>query len=125
MIRVYLVEDNPDNADLIMDFLIEDYEIKWFKSGSPLLDFLEKPDINPPDIFLLDIGLPVMNGEEILKKLRNNEIYKNVPAIALTAHAMKGDKQHFLDVGFDGYVSKPMIDETELIDEIGRLTNKD
>lgn len=65
-----------------------------------------------------------MSGEEIFKKLRLNEIYKEVPMIALTAHAMKGDKESFLKTGFDGYVSKPLIDETELLDEIGRFTNQ-
>ena len=107
-----------------MDFLIDDYEINWFQSGTPLFGYLEEADTNPPDIFLLDISLPWMSGEEILKKIRLNEVYKDIPMIALTAHATKGDKESFLKTGFDGYVSKPMIDETELLNVIGRLTNQ-
>ncbi len=122
MKQIYLVEDNQDNADLILDLLSDDYEIQWFPGGKELLSFFEDEESKVPDIFLLDISLPDMDGVELLKRLRRIERLEAIPTVALTAHAMKFDKERFLDVGFNGYVSKPIVDEEELIEAIEQLT---
>jgi CheY-like chemotaxis protein len=67
---------------------------------------------------LLDISLPEMDGTEVLERLRADPRFKNLPVIALTAHAMAGDREKFLALGFDDYVTKPILDETVLLDAI-------
>ena len=122
MKKIHLVEDNPDNAELIVDLLSDQYEIFLFVSALELLDGINAGSLSAPDIYLLDISLPGMDGVALLKKLHENKNLRKVPSIALTAHAMKDDKRRFLDAGFDGYVSKPIVDEDDLIEEIERLT---
>ena len=100
MKRVFLVEDNRDNADLVEDFLCEAYEVSWFDDGPKLLSLLDQSAIEPPGIFLLDIGLPGMDGVELLAKIKEIDGYQNIPSIALTAHAMVGDEPKFREAGF-------------------------
>lgn len=121
MKKIYLVEDNPDNAELVVDLLSDKYEIARFSSAAELLELLYKPGTACPDIFVLDISLPGMDGVQLLKKIKAEDEYKDAPTLALTAHAMKDDKARFLDAGFDGYISKPIVDENELKAEIERV----
>ncbi len=123
MKKIYLVEDNPDNAELVVDMLSEDYDIDRYSSAVELLTELYKPETVKPDIFILDISLPGMDGVTLMKKIKDESIYNDVPMLALTAHAMKDDKRRFIDAGFDGYVSKPIVDEDELTSEIIRVIN--
>lgn len=75
-------------------------------------------------MLLLDISLPEMDGTELLARLRAaGEPLATVPAIALTAHAMSGDRERYLALGFDDYVTKPIVDEGVLIEAIERLAN--
>ena len=121
MKKIYLVEDNPDNAELVVDMLSDQYDIKRFSSAVELLTFLYKPEIEKPDIFILDISLPGMDGVTLMRKIKDEQTLKDVPMIALTAHAMKDDKRRFIDSGFDGYVSKPIVEEEALKGEISRV----
>ena len=121
MKTVYLVEDDKDSAELAIELLSDEHEIKMFSNGGDLLAFLQNPNTIPPNIFILDISLPGMDGETLMRKIRDDIRYENIPTIALTAHAMKGDKQHYFDV----YVSKPIVDEAILFNEIKRLINPD
>ncbi len=121
MKKIYMVEDNPDNAELVVDMLSDLYDITRFSSAVELLTFLYKPDTEKPSIFILDISLPGMDGVTLMKKIKDEPNYNGIPMIALTAHAMKDDKRRFIDSGFDGYVSKPIVDEDILIDEISRV----
>ena len=73
-----------------------------------------------PDLVLMDISLPGMDGHEVLAAMKQDESLKSVPVIALTAHAMAGDREKMLEKGFDDYVSKPIIDDTKLFDAINR-----
>lgn len=123
MKKVYLVEDNNDNADLIEDMLADSYDLSWFEDGMKLLNHLKDDNPEPPDIFLLDISLPGMGGVELLKHIRKMEKYAERPCMALTAFAMVTDREKLLDSGFDAYMSKPIVDDQELIDEIERLTS--
>lgn len=118
-----MVEDNPDNADLVLDLLEGSYEIVHFLDANAALDRLKS--IEPeelPHLFLLDISLPGMDGITLLRTLRQHPAWKSIPAIALTAHAMKSEKEGLMSVGFDGYVSKPIIDESALTTSIEKLT---
>jgi CheY-like chemotaxis protein len=82
-------------------------------NGSECLFALERSNF---DLVLMDIHMPVMNGDEALRAIRSKEMGTSAhqPVIALTAYALRGEKEHFLNEGFDGYVSKPLVIE-ELI----------
>jgi CheY-like chemotaxis protein len=117
MRRVAVVEDNPDNRLLVRAILQEHYEVAEFASGA---DALESFTTNPPDVVLLDISLPGMDGQEILDRMRSYPQMQGIPVIAFTAHAMEGDREAYLAAGFDGYVTKPIVDENDLLTAISR-----
>ena len=118
MRKIAVVEDNEDNRMLVHALLCDQYEVIEYETGAAALaGFVE----DCPDLVLLDISLPEMSGVEVLHKLRSNTDLRSVPIIALTAHAMAGDRETFLAEGFDGYVSKPIVDETLLLDSIETL----
>lgn len=121
MKQIVLVEDNPDNRDLVCAFLDGDYEITSYATGMEALEELELSDAEVPDLFLLDIALPGIDGVELLGRIKAIAAMSSVPAIALTAHAMKGDEQRFIASGFNAYVAKPIIDDAQLIDAIEGL----
>ncbi len=123
MKTLYLVEDNPDNADLVIDLLEDSYRIVHFPDANAALESLQSDTSGSgPDLFLLDISLPGMDGITLLRTLRQSPKWKSIPAIALTAHAMKSEKEGLMSVGFDGYVSKPIVDEEALTHSIEKLT---
>ncbi len=112
---IALVEDNPDNRLLVRALLEDDYEIREYESG---LDALEGISQDPPGLILMDISLPGLDGPALLSRLRSDPALPRIPAIAVTAHAMSGDRERFLAMGFDDYVAKPILDETILIGAI-------
>jgi CheY-like chemotaxis protein len=77
-----------------------------------------------PDLVVLDIRLPGMDGTEVLARMRADPRLSRVPAIALTAHAMTGDGERYLAAGFDEYVSKPITDEQDFLSVVQRLTGR-
>ena len=117
MKRIAVVEDNPDNRLLVRVILRELYEVEEYENG---FDALAGLPARLPDLVLLDISLPGMDGTEVLRKLRGELAIPRFPVIALTAHAMAGDCEKYLALGFDDYVSKPIVDETLLLDAIAR-----
>ena len=117
MTRIAIVEDNPDNRLLALALLEGTYSCDEYESG---LEALEGLVTNIPDLVLLDISLPVMDGVETLKRIRQHPLLVHLPVIALTAHAMAGDRERFLAEGFDDYVTKPIVDETILLRAIER-----
>ncbi|EDY87371.1 response regulator receiver protein [gamma proteobacterium HTCC5015] len=121
MQRVLLVEDNADNRDLIEAMIGDRFELSMASDGGEALGLLA--DRERFDVLLLDISLPEMDGVELLQKIRTLPDYHQVPAVALTSHAMKGDRERFLAKGFDGYVSKPIIDERDLLNVMDSLLN--
>lgn len=118
MKRIALVEDNPDNRLLARAILEELYEIVEYESGPDALVGMRS---STPELVLLDISLPVMDGTEVLRRIRQDEALRALPVIALTAHAMTGDRDKYLGMGFDAYVTKPIVDERVLLGEIERL----
>ena len=116
--RIAVVEDNPDNRLLLEALLSDRYTIDEYEDGPAALVGMA---LAPPDLVLLDISLPEMDGPEVLKRLRAHPALKPLPVIALTAHAMTGDREKFLALGFDGYVTKPILDEELLFATIRTL----
>ena len=116
--RIAVVEDNPDNRLLLQALLVDLYRIDEYEDGPAALIGMA---LTPPDLVLLDISLPEMDGPEVLRRLRAHPALRRLPVIALTAHAMTGDREKFLAMGFDGYVTKPILDEELLFATIRTL----
>lgn len=121
MKQIAVVEDNPDNRLLVEAILGDLYEIDEYDNGADALAGLRS---RKPDLVLLDISLPGMDGTDVLRELRDDAALRDLPVIALTAHAMTGDRERFLSLGFDAYVTKPIVDETVLLDAIARLLTR-
>lgn len=121
MKRIAVVEDNPDNRLLIRALLEDQYTLEEYEAGEPALDGLQQA---PPDLVLLDISLPGLDGIEVLRRIRAHSALRSLPVIALTAHAMSGDREKYLSAGFDDYVTKPIVDEALLIAAIEGLLAK-
>lgn len=117
MRKIAVVEDNPDNRLLVQVLLQPHYEVVEYDSGSAALEGLPQ---QKPDLILLDISLPEMDGTEVLRRIRADVNLRGLPVIALTAHAMAGDREKYLKAGFDDYVTKPIVDEHVLLDAIKR-----
>lgn len=107
MQTILLLEDNLDNQELILAFLEDSYQIEVVDHAQQALDLLESRK-HVIDLILCDISLPDMDGLQFLKHIRQQIEWKSIPIIALTAHAMKGDKERFLNAGFNDYLSKPI-----------------
>lgn len=117
MKRILIVEDVALNRDLLIQLLEDDYELLTADDGAAGLVQAEE---GRPDLILMDLSLPVMDGWEATKRLKANPALRAIPVIALTAHAMRGDAEDALACGCDAYVSKPF-DEDLLLDKIARL----
>lgn len=117
MIRVAVVEDNPDNRLLVRAILEDRYAVSEYEDGPSALRGLR---VERPDVVLLDISLPGMDGVAVLREIRRDAALLDLPVIALTAHAMAGDREKYLGEGFDGYLTKPILDESELTGAIER-----
>lgn len=115
---IAVVEDNEDNRLLLRALLDDTYDIQEYGSGPGALEGLAS---FVPALILLDISLPGMDGVEVLGIIREDPRLKALPVIALTAHAMIGDRERLLEAGFDEYVPKPIVDETILLSAIERL----
>lgn len=115
---IAVIEDNPDNRLLLQAILGDAYDIAEYDNGT---DALAGMRASPPNVVLLDISLPAIDGNEILARIRADATLKQVPVIALTAHAMTGDREKYLAAGFDEYITKPIVDEAILLAAIHRL----
>jgi CheY-like chemotaxis protein len=118
MKTVAVVEDNADNRLLVSAILGDLYRVVEYAGGPEALEGMRR---QPPDLVLLDVSLPGMDGTELLRHLRADPVLRGLPVIALTAHAMAGDRERYLALGFDHYLSKPIVDENDLLGAIARL----
>jgi adenylate cyclase len=110
--KILIVDDEPFNLDLLEQELDEqNYTIERANDGAEALD---KVPVFQPDLILLDYMMPKMNGLEVLRRLREDALYKRIPVILLTAKATQEDKVRGLDAGADDYVIKPF-DSFELL----------
>ena len=106
---VLVVEDNDMNMQLV-EYLLEEggYEIVKATSGEEALSIARDASSKAPDLILMDIHLPGMDGLSVVREIKSDSRMSGVPILALTAHAMRGDKDRFLEAGCDGYISKPI-----------------
>ncbi len=106
MREILIVEDNPMNMELILDLLeLYGHNVTKAEDGIRALERLAEKKF---DIILLDMQLPKMDGLEVLDRIKKNPATANIPVIAVTAHAMKGSEEHFIEMGCVDYVSKPI-----------------
>jgi two-component system cell cycle response regulator DivK len=113
--RVLIVEDNDKNMKLFRDVLCaKGYSTLEATSGEQAVELAVE---HAPDLVLLDIRLPDIDGVETLARLRADERTSSIPVLAVTAQAMRGDRERFLAAGFDDYVPKP-VDVGELVDTV-------
>jgi two-component system sensor histidine kinase/response regulator len=115
MTTLAVVEDNADNRLLLQAILDGLYDLVEYENG---VDALAGLAASLPDLVLLDISLPGMDGNEILARIRADAALRRLPVIALTAHAMAGDREKYLTAGFNDYITKPIVDETILLGAI-------
>ncbi|MFX1311374.1 MAG: response regulator, partial [Promethearchaeota archaeon] len=104
---VYVIEDNEKNMKLFRAILRLIPEVEVFEETSGKLG-LELIKSGNPNLVILDIQLPEMNGIDICSELRKIEKFKEIPIFAVTSFAMKGDKEKILSAGFNEYISKPI-----------------
>ena len=117
MKKIAVVEDNPDNRLLVRVMLEPGYEIVEYETGGDALAGLRN---DRPDLVLLDISLPELDGTEVLRLIRADAKLQDLPVIALTANAMAGDREKYIAAGFDDYVAKPIVDEAVLLEAVSR-----
>jgi CheY-like chemotaxis protein len=116
MKKVLVVEDVDFNRELVVQLLEDKYHVIEAVNGQ---EGVELADQDRPDLILMDLSLPVMDGWEATRRLKANDDLRSIPVIALTAHAMKGDEEKALAAGCDDYVVKPL-DEDELLAKVGK-----
>ena len=113
--KILLVEDNEKNMKLFRDVLqAAGYDTVEATTGGRAVELAIE---HSPDLVLMDVQLPEIDGVEALGRLREDKRTASIPVLALTAQAMQGDRERFLAVGFDGYVSKP-VDVVALVDTV-------
>lgn len=110
--RILVVEDNDRNRRLLK-ILLESrgYEVIEAVTGEEAMRYLRD---SKPDLILMDVQLPNVDGLELTRNIKNNPQTAHIPIVAVTAYAMKGDRERILEAGCDGYISKP-IDTRKLI----------
>ena len=105
MARILVVEDSPDNMKLVRTLLtLKGHEVTGLPGGDGLLETVDRTE---PELVLMDIQLPGKDGFALLAELRESP-HRDLRVVALTAHAMSGDRERALQAGFDGYITKPI-----------------
>jgi CheY-like chemotaxis protein len=110
--RIALIEDNFENRLLARLILAPHYEVAEYETGAAALAGFVR---EPPDLLLLDISLPDMDGTDLLAHVRKEEALRHLPVIAFTAHASDRERHRFLALGFDEYISKPITDKAAML----------
>ncbi len=119
--QILVVEDNEKNMKLFRDVLrVTGYRTLEAWTGGRALMLATK---HGPALVVMDVRLPDMNGVEVLSRLRMDERTAHIPVLAVTAQAMKGDRERFIEAGFDGYLSKP-VDIDELLTIVEKLCGR-
>jgi CheY-like chemotaxis protein len=119
--RILVVDDNPVNLKLASDVLeFADYQVITAENAEEALAVLRE---RPPDLILMDIALPGMDGLTLTRQIKADPATRHIVIVALTAFAMKGDDQKAKEAGCDGYITKP-IDTRKLADQIGEIMER-
>ena len=118
---ILYVEDNPDNRLLVRRILLsEDYSLLEATDAMDALNVLKTAQ---PDLILMDINMPDMDGYTLTAKIKSMPGFERVPILAVTANVMRGDKEKTLEAGCDGYIQKPL-DIEQLTREIERFISR-
>jgi two-component system, cell cycle response regulator DivK len=118
---ILYVEDNPDNRLLVKRILLaEDYSLLEAIDGKDALNVLKTAH---PDLILMDINMPDMDGYTLTSKIKSLPGFERIPILALTANVMRGDKEKTLEAGCDGYIQKPL-DIDQLTREIEKFLSR-
>ncbi len=121
MVKILIVEDNEMNIDMLSRRLERrGYEIVIAMDGA---EGIEKAKTDMPDLILMDMNLPVLDGWEATRQLKADVAMQHIPIIALTAHAMMGDRERALEAGCDEYATKP-VDVPELLEKINSVLDR-
>jgi CheY-like chemotaxis protein len=112
--KILVVDDTDWNRDLLVQLLEDEYTVLQAVDGEQGVKAAEE---NKPDLILMDLGMPVMDGWEATRKIKANDSLKHIPIIAVTSHAMVGDEIEARKAGCDDYLPKP-IDEDALLKKI-------
>ena len=121
MRKILIVEDVKLNLDLLVQLLEDDYELICAMDGGA---GVELAAAECPDLILMDMSLPVMNGWTAAREIKGTPDLAHIPIIGLSAHAMEGDRQKVMDGGCDDYLTKP-VDEDLLFETIEKCLEKD
>jgi two-component system cell cycle response regulator DivK len=105
MKKILVIEDVEFNRDLIVQLLEDDYQVLTAADGAEGIRLAQQ---ERPHLILMDLSLPVIDGWEATRRIKANEALKEIPIIALTAHAMQGDEDKARESGCDDYLSKPL-----------------
>ena len=104
--KILIVDDNQDSRELVVKILKNrGYHTIEAVDGE---EALEKAVAERPDLILMDRSLPKIDGYEVTRRLKSQQDFKDIPIVALTAHAMRGDREKALEAGCEGYISKPI-----------------
>lgn len=119
MAKIVLIEDSPDTRDLVKTILeMTDHTVAIAETGE---EGLEKTQKDLPDVVLVDMSLPGnLNGLDVVRKLRDNPAFNEIPILALTAHVMADDRRQSLEAGCDDHITKPIIDLEEFAETVSR-----
>jgi two-component system cell cycle response regulator DivK len=118
MPKLLLVEDNPENRDMLSRRLVKrGFELTFAMDGA---EAVTRASADKPDLILMDLSLPVIDGWEATRRIKADAATAAIPVIALTAHAMAGDRQKALDAGCNDYDTKP-VDLPRLLGKIEAL----
>ena len=119
MTTILIAEDNAVNRELLREMLeAGGYCVVEVRNGQEALTKIEEIE---PGLVLLDINMPVLDGFAVIGWIREHPKFRHLPVVAVTAYAMKEDRERMLNVGFNGYVAKP-IDSAVLFKEVARFT---
>jgi len=117
MKKILVVEDVEFNRDLIVQLLEDEYEILTAVDGA---EGIERAERERPDLILMDLSLPIIDGWEAARRIKASPTLKSIPIIALSAHAMIGDEEKARQSGCDDYLSKPL-DEHVLFEKLAKF----
>lgn len=104
MTRILVVDDNEHNREYARQVLAEQFEVEVAEDGVEALALIEAA---PPDLVLLDLSMPRLDGWGVIRALRDDPTHAGLPIVACSAHAMRGDQERALAAGFDAYLTKP------------------
>ena len=116
-VKILVVDDAEFNRDLIVQLLEDEYDILTAVNGAEGVHTTEQ---ERPDLVLMDLGMPVMDGWEATRRIKANADLKHIPVIAVTSHAMVGDEIQAREAGCDDYLPKP-VEEDELMKKIKKF----